>query len=64
MLARFRVKLVVGNRLHAHDRGHAENVMGIRAARNIRRRTVEAEQDFWSLFDKEFLKAYEKGREA
>jgi predicted component of type VI protein secretion system len=26
--------------------------------------SVEAEQDFWSLFDKEFLKAYEKGREA
>jgi len=25
--------------------------------------SVEAEQDFWSLFDKEFLKAYEKGRE-
>ena len=22
---------------------------------------VEAEQDFWSLFDKEFLKAYEEG---
>ena len=24
--------------------------------------SVEAEQDFWSLFDKEFLKAYEEGR--
>ncbi len=24
--------------------------------------SVEAEQDFWSLFDKEFLKAYERGR--
>jgi type VI secretion system FHA domain protein len=26
--------------------------------------SVEAEQDFWSLFDKEFLTAYEKGRGA
>ena len=26
--------------------------------------SVEAEQDFWSLFDKEFLKAYEEGRAA
>jgi FHA domain-containing protein len=26
--------------------------------------SVEAEQDFWSLFDKEFLKAYEQGRES
>ena len=25
--------------------------------------SVEAEQDFWSLFDKEFLKAYESGRD-
>lgn len=25
--------------------------------------TVEAERDFWSLFDKEFLKAYEAGRD-
>jgi FHA domain-containing protein len=26
--------------------------------------SVEAEQDFWSIFEKEFLQAYEKGREA
>jgi len=26
--------------------------------------SVEAERDFWSLFDKEFLKAYQGGRDA
>ena len=26
--------------------------------------SVEAEQDFWSLFDREFLKAYQKGLDA
>ena len=26
--------------------------------------SVEAEQDFWSIFEKEFLQAYEKGRQA
>ena len=26
--------------------------------------SVEAEQDFWSIFEKEFLQAYEEGRQA
>src|ERR1039457_4508307 len=43
LLARARIKLVVVNGLHADNRGDAENVVRVRAARDVRGRPVEAE---------------------
>ena len=36
--------MIIGG-LHANDRGDAENVMRARTARNVRCRTVQAEQN-------------------
>src|SRR5438094_319899 len=45
VLARARIQFAVFDALNAKDGGHAEDVMGVGAARDIRRRAVEAEKN-------------------
>ena len=43
--ARFGMQFVIRDGLHAHNRGHAENIVSVRTARNIRCGAIEAEQN-------------------